>query len=104
MIPGGEPIAWFPPRMRAFFDRQGIKETATRLERRDKLGEPDLSDFAACYWSIDLPSADFTPLGIALAGLENEEPLMEITRLSITTSLDSPETQHIALSAVTILH
>ncbi|MBV9126916.1 MAG: hypothetical protein JO117_02390 [Verrucomicrobia bacterium] len=103
MIPAGEPIAWFPPRMRAFFDRQGIKETTTRLDRREKLSE-ELGDFALCYWTIELPAVEFTPFGIALAGLENEEPLLEITRVAITTTLENPEKQHISLGATTVLH
>lgn len=104
MIPGGEPIAWFPPRMRAFFDRQGIKDVVTRLEKKDKLSEPELSDFASCGWAIDLPAVDFVPLGIALAGLENEEPLLEITRLQISTTLEKPEVQRVSMSVTTILH
>ena len=104
MIPSGEPIAWFPPRMRAFFDRQGIKESVTRLERRDKLPEPELNEFAACNWSIELPGVDFVPLGIAIAGLENEEPLLEITRLQISTALETPETQRISMNVSTIMH
>jgi hypothetical protein len=104
MIPSGEPIAWFPPRMRAFFDRQGIKDAVTRLERKEKLAEPELSDFSACGWNIELPGVDFVPLGIALAGLENEEPLLEITRLQVSTTLDNPEAQRVSMSVNTILH
>ncbi len=33
-IPNGAPIAWFPPRLRAFFDRQGIKGSVVRLRSR----------------------------------------------------------------------
>lgn len=104
MIPGGEPIAWFPPRMRAFFERQGIKDVVTRLERKEKMIEPELSDFAACSWNIELPGVDFVPLGIAIAGLENEEPLLEITRLQINTALETPEVLRVSMSVNTILH
>ena len=104
MIPTGEPIAWFPPRMRAFFERQGIKDVVTRLERKDKMPEPELSDFSGCGWNIELPGVDFVPLGIALAGLENEEPLLEITRLQIGTTLENPEAQRVSMSVNTILH
>ncbi len=104
MIPSGEPIAWFPPRMRAFFDRQGIKDAITRLERKEKMTEPELSDFSLSSWNIELPSVDFVPLGIALAGLENEEPLLEITRLQISTILEAPEQQRVSMTVSTILH
>ena len=44
-----------------------------------------------------------TQLGITLAGLENEEKLLEIQRLQITTVADSPEKQHVGLAVVTLL-
>ena len=54
-------------------------------------------------WSIDLPQAGVVPLGIALAGLENEEKLLEITHLQISTLADSPEKQHVSMNVTTLL-
>jgi hypothetical protein len=102
-IPNGAPIAWFPPRMRAFFDRQGLKGSLVRLRSTEK-PEPDLAKgFISGNWIIELPQTSFFPLGIALAGLENEEFLLEITDLKIATRAESPEFQNVTVEAATLL-
>ena len=52
--------------------------------------DPLMHNFRNADWSIDVPQAGASQLGIALAGLENEEKLLEITHLQITTVADSP--------------
>lgn len=105
LIPEGEPIAWFPPRMRAFFERQGIKDVAVKLDRKEKATEPELA--AAGYnnfvWTLEAPAVAYTPLGIALAGLENEEQLLEVQRLQISTQPTLPEQQRVSLGVVTLM-
>lgn len=105
LIPEGEPIAWFPPRMRAFFERQGLKDIAIKLDRKEKTVEPELAaTFNSFNWTVDLPTVGFTPLGIALAGLENEEQLLEIQRLQINTQPTNPEFQRVSLGIIALLH
>lgn len=105
LIPEGEPIAWFPPRMRAFFDRQGIHDIVIKLDRKEKPTEVDLaSTFNNFQWTVELPSVPYIPLGIALAGLENEEQLLEIQRVQITSQPANPEQQRITLGIVSLLH
>lgn len=103
MIPEGAPIAWFPPRIRAFFDRHALKGANVRPGALDGAPDPTLHNFRTAEWTIDLPQAGVVPLGIALAGLENEEKLLEITRLQISTLADSPEKQHVTLNVTTLL-
>lgn len=104
LIPEGEPIAWFPPRAKAFFDRHNIRDVAVRLERKDKPAESELAaDYSAFHWGFDLPNVAFTPLGIALAGLENEEQLLEIQRVQISTQPATPELQRVTLSCATLM-
>ncbi len=42
-------------------------------------------------------------MGIAIAGLENEEYLLEITDLKIGARPDAPEFQNVAIEAATLL-
>ena len=103
LIPDGAPIAWFPPRIHAFFDRHALKGSIVRPGALDSAPDPTLHNFRTADWSIDLPQAGLTPLGIALAGLENEEKLLEITHLQISTPADNPEKQHVSMNVATLL-
>ena len=103
MIPEGAPIAWFPPRMTAFFNRHNLKNVGVKGGGASPVGDPGLKDFRNGDWTLELPQASINQLGIALAGLENEEKLMEITRLAISTQADAPEKQHASINVVTLL-
>ena len=103
LIPDGAPIAWFPPRIHAFFDRHALKGSIVRPGALDSAPDPALHNFRTADWTIDLPQAGLIPLGIALAGLENEEKLLEITRLQISTPADNPEKQHVSMNISTLL-
>lgn len=105
LIPEGEPIAWFPPRMRAFFERQGIKDVAVKLDRKEKASEPELAvaGYNNFVWTLEAPAVAYTPLGIALAGLENEEQLLEVQRLQISTQPTMPEQQRVSLGVITLM-
>jgi hypothetical protein len=102
-IPTGAPIAWFPPRLRAFFDRQGIKGSNVRLRSTERPEAELTKGFINGSWVIDLPNTSFFPVGIAIAGLENEEYLLEITDLKIGARADSPEFQTVSIEAATLL-
>ena len=103
MIPDGAPIAWFPPRIHAFFERHNLKGVTVRPGSLDGAPDPTLHNFRSADWAIDMPQAGVSALGIALAGLENEEKLLEITHLQITTLVDSPEKQHVSMNVTTLL-
>ena len=103
MVPEGAPIAWFPPRIHAFFDRHAVKGSIVRPGSLDAAPDPAMQNFRNADWTIDLPQVGIAPLGIVLAGLENEEKLLEITRLQISTQADSPEKQHVAMNVTTLL-
>ena len=104
LIPEGEPIAWFPPRIKAFFDRHNIREATVRLDRKEKPAETELTaNYSTYQWNVELPNVGFTPLGIALAGLENEETLLEVNRVQISTQPTAPEQQRVTLGCATML-
>src|SRR5437870_48821 len=99
----GAPIAWFPPRIKAFFANQQIDKAVARLDNSAAFKEAELSGWTKYNWLIDLPQADFASLGTAIAELENTEPLLSITRLHIQTLVNQPQFQHIELAAASII-
>jgi len=101
--PEGAPIAWFPPRIRAFFADQQIDKAVARLEGSSGFKQAELSEWMKYSWIIDLPRADYGTLGRAIAELENTNPLLSITRLSIHTLPEQPQFQHVDLAAVNVI-
>jgi hypothetical protein len=101
--PEGAPIAWFPPRIKLFFANQQIDKAGARLETTTAFKQPELGSWTRYNWLIELPQADYPALGKAIAGLENTEPLLSITRLSIRTSADQPQFQQVTLAAATYI-
>jgi hypothetical protein len=101
--PQGAPIAWFPPQVRAFFANQQVDKAAARLEGSAAFKQTELAGWMKYNWIIDLPQADYATLGRAIAELENTDPLLAITKLSIHTLPDQPQFQHIDLAAVNVI-
>lgn len=95
----GAPIAWFPPRMKVFFANQQIDKAVARLESSAVFKQPELAAWLKYNWVIDLPQADYGTLGKAVAELENAEPLLSVTKVSIHASADQPEFQQVVLMA-----
>src|SRR5205823_14378092 len=81
--PEGAPIAWFPPRMKTFFANQQIDRAVARLESNSNFKQSELAAWTKYNWLIEMPQADFAALGKAIAELENREPLLSITKLTI---------------------
>jgi hypothetical protein len=103
LSPEGAPIAWFPPRMKAFFANQQMDKATARLENSAPYKEADLANWMRHNWLIELPQADFTTLGNAVAALENSEPLLSITRFNIRALPDDQQFQQVALTASTAI-
>ncbi|MFN2542050.1 MAG: hypothetical protein ABR514_07770 [Chthoniobacterales bacterium] len=99
----GAPIAWFPPRIKTFFANEQIDKAVARLEGNTALKQDELSGWLRYNWVIDLPQADYGTLGRALADLENSEPFLCVTRLSIHASPDAPQYQHVELAAANLI-
>ena len=103
LTPDGAPIAWFPPRMKAFFSNQQIDKASARLESNTSFKESDLSGWAKYNWVIELPQADFVALGKAISDLENQEPLLSITKLSMHVLINDPQLQQVSIAATTVI-
>ena len=103
LSPEGAPIAWFPPRMKTFFANQEIDKATARLENSVAYKETDLANWMRYNWILELPQADFSTLGKAVAALENAEPLMSIMRISIKALPEEPQFQQITLGASTAM-
>jgi hypothetical protein len=103
LSPEGAPIAWFPPRVKTFFANQQIDRASARLETSAAYKEADLANWMRYNWVIDLPQTDFSSLGKAIAALENSEPLLSITRLTIKAMPEDPQFQQVTLAASTAM-
>ena len=103
LSPEGAPIAWFPPRMKIFFANQQIDRAVARLESNTGFKQSELAAWTKYNWLIELPQADFASLGKAIAELENAEPLLTVTKLSIHTLPDSPQFQQVGIAATTVI-
>jgi hypothetical protein len=103
LIPDGAPIAWFPPRMKTFFANQQIDHAVARLESNASFKQPELTGWTKYNWLIELPQADFAAFGKAIADLENAEPLLSITKLSIHVLSNDSQFQQVGIAATTII-
>ena len=92
MIPAGSPVAWFPTRMADFFKHQGIDKVTTRLNSEST--EKQYTGYRKLTWGIDVPRVGFVQFAGAIATLENEEPLIEISNMQIDASREDVEMQH----------
>lgn len=103
LTPDGAPIAWFPPRMKTFFANQHIDKAIARLETNTSFKQAELAGWSKYNWLIELPQADFVALGKSIADLENAEPLLSVTRLSIHTVANEPQLQQVGIAATTVI-
>lgn len=103
LSPEGAPIAWFPPRMKTFFANQQMDKATARLENSVAYKEADLANWMRHNWLIELPQADFSVLGKAVAALENSEPLLSLTRVNIRAVPDDQQFQQVTLTASTAI-
>jgi hypothetical protein len=103
LSPDGAPIAWFPPRTKTFFASQQIDKAVARLESNTAFKQPELSGWIKYNWLIELPQADFAALGKSIAGLENNEPLLTITKLNIHVVPNESQFQQVGIAATTVI-
>ncbi|MEP6602694.1 MAG: hypothetical protein ABJB69_01970 [Spartobacteria bacterium] len=78
---------------------QQIDKANVRLENTAGFKQPELASWAQYSWLIDLPQADYGTLGKAIAGLENSEPLLAVTKISIRALAEQPQFQQVTLTA-----
>jgi hypothetical protein len=103
LSPEGAPIAWFPPKMKTFFANQGIDRAVARLESNTNFKQNELAAWTKYNWLIDLPQADFAAVGKSIAELENTQPLLSITKLSIHVLPEQPQYQQVAIAATAVI-
>ena len=79
-----------------FFKQHGLEKSTTRLA--GEIAEKEMVGFRRMSWSIDLPKVAFVPFATAVASLENEEPLLEISGLQIESGRDDLGSQRALLT------
>jgi len=100
-IPRGQPVAWLPTRFTDFFKQQGIGKPLYRVNPEP--AELNIPGYKDSSWTLELPGVGFAALGAALAALENQEGLMQITNLQIDPTATSPEIHHAQLTISTLV-
>lgn len=103
LSPDGAPIAWFPPRVKTFFANQQIDKAVARLESNTNFKQAELSGWTRYNWLIELPQTDFAALGKSIADLENAEPLLSISKLSIHVVPNESQFQQVGIAATTVI-
>ena len=103
LAPEGAPIAWFPPRVKTFFANQGIDRAVARLESNTNFKQNELAAWTKYNWLIEMPQADFVSLGKSIAELENTQPLLSITKVSIHVLPEQPQFQQVAIAATAVI-
>ena len=83
MIPGGSPIAWFPPRILEFFKKYGIENITTRPTGSSENGDKELIGFKRLIWGAEMPGVQFMSFAAAVSALENGEPLIEVQSFEV---------------------
>jgi hypothetical protein len=96
MTPDGAPVAWFPTVIGDFFKKHGIEKVTTRMNA-DSV-DPDVPGFRKISWTVDIPRVEFLALGNALAGFENQEPLVQIDSLTLEPLREEPDHQRVSLT------
>jgi hypothetical protein len=99
-IPDGAPIAWFPPKISDFFREHGIDKCTTHLV--SEAADP-MPGFKKMVWAVDVPKVEFIPLGMAIASLENEEPLLTVLNVSVDATREDAQYQHATLILTTLV-
>ena len=89
--------------MKTFFANQGIDRAIARLESNTTFNQDELAGWTKYNWLIDLPQADFAALGKSIAEMENTQPLLSITKLSIHVLPEQPQFQQVAIAATTVI-
>ena len=103
LSPEGAPIAWFPPRVKTFFANQHLDKAVARLDGSSGFKQSELAGWMRYTWLIEIPLADYARLGKAIAELENTEPLLAVSKISIRATPDQPELQQVVLSATNVI-
>lgn len=99
LSPAGSPLAWFPPRIKAFFADHQIDRAVARLGGSAPPKDAELENWETHTWLIDLPQVEYHTLGKAIAALENAEPLLAIVKLNFSVVAQDPQFQHVDLIA-----
>jgi hypothetical protein len=102
MIPEAAPVSWFPTLIETFFKSVGFDKSITRGPIAE-IPDKELPGYKTDSWTIDVLRADALILAPAVAQLENQEPLLEIQSLTIESTRDDPEAQHVLMTAVNIV-
>ncbi len=100
-IPDGAAIVWLPQRLSEFFHSQGIKKITSKAEaEQDDLSLPG---YRLSTWQVNIAEVEFVPFAAAIAAMENQEGLAQITSLRIETNAANVQFQNASLKFSTLV-
>ena len=99
-IPKGQHVAWFPTRVSEYFMKQGISKPSFRL--RPDAAEMSFRNYRTYSWLVDRPGVGVSTLGVALAGFENQEGLVEVSAIQIDSAPKDPVNHNVQLTLSTL--
>ncbi len=98
-VPTGSSIVWLPQRITEVFKTHRLERATVRhLQEQD---DPFLPGFKRATWRVEVPEGNFLVFGQALAQLENQEGLAQISQLSVETILAKTEFQRFSFELIT---
>ncbi len=100
--PSGAPLAWLPPRLEAFFGRQGIRAVAKETRTPTPL-DPNSDNLMVHSWTLDFKDADFIRFGSALAAFENAHPLYQVESIQVQSSGSTLGVQTISVRVTNVI-
>ena len=100
-IPEGSSLAWLPQRFSEWAKRQELTKPAFRFNAEAL--DPGIPGYKNSFWTIEIPKVQFLSLAVAIAALENQEGLLQITGVQVVTPLSEDSAQHAQLNLTTLV-
>jgi hypothetical protein len=100
-IPSAQPIAWLPTRLGELFKARGLAKQNYHCETSGS--NTGIPGFHSSTWVVDFPAAPFSEFGSAVAGLENEDGLSQITKFQVSATSKDPQNHHAQFTFSTLV-
>jgi len=100
-IPGGSSVVWLPERLEQCFKPHGVTRITSRLA--NEAADPQFADYKRSEWDVEIAKVTLDSLGQALADLENQEGLAQITQLQIESLPTQIEAQRVRFKFTTVV-
>lgn len=103
-LPERSPLSWFPGKITEHLSRLGV-ENIDKVKIRQQTGDSRLyfDMFHQCIWNIDVPYITYAQFGKFIEGIDNDELLLTVSRITFTINSDNPEAHHLVLELTSLV-